>query len=366
MDKKKRRVRYDHPDTKTASDARSDAQRIAFGPIVFQAAQAMRKLGILEALYHKGDQGLTLADVARSLSLPEYGVRVLLETGLSSGMVRLAKNRYSLTKTGFFLLKDELTTVNFNFVADVCYDGMRYLADSVTAEKPKGLQVFGQWDTIYEGLSQLPEPAQSSWFAFDHFYSNGAFPEVFDRVFDRPVARLLDIGGNTGRWALHCLQRDPHVEITLLDLPGQLDRAKRDIEKAGLSHRVKYHPANVLHAKVPWPAGFDVVWMSQFLDCFSPEQIIRLLEQARRALNAKGSIYILETYWDRQYHEAAAFSLHNTSLYFTCLANGTSKMYHSDEVKKCVAQAGLRVVRQIDDIGLGHTLLECQPQHRGS
>lgn len=72
------------------------------------------------------------------------------------------------------------------------------------------------------------------------------------------------------------------------------------------------------------------------------------------------SLFILETYWDRQRFAAASLCLHGTSLYFTALANGNSKMYHSEEMKACVADAGLKVVRQIDGIGTGHTLIECQ------
>ena len=76
-------------------------------------------------------------------------------------------------------------------------------------------------------------------------------------------------------------------------------------------------------------------------------------------MSSDTSLYILETYWDRQQYEAAAFSLHNISLYFTCLANGCSKMYHSDELKECIKEAGLKVIEQRDHIGISHTLIKC-------
>ena len=37
-----------------------------------------------------------------------------------------------------------------------------------------------------------------------------------------------------------------------------------------------------------------------------------------------------EPIWDKQRFEAAAYSLQATSLYFTCIANGNSKMYRFD------------------------------------
>jgi hypothetical protein len=352
-------ITYDQPDPKTALEAKADAQRIAFGPIVFQATIAMRRLGILEKL-HASPIGMTAAEVAQSLTIPEYGVKVLLEAGLSSGIVSLSEGRFALTKTGFFLLRDDLTTANLNFVADVCYDGMRHLTDAIVEQKPSGLQVFGNWRTIYEGLSQLPPDVQASWFAFDHFYSDRAFPSALRAVFEKPVARLLDVGGNTGKWALQCVAHDPRVHVTILDLPGQLEVAKREIQAAGMSERIDCQPIDLLSDSAAWPKGADAIWMSQFLDCFSAAQIVSLLKRGHAAMNADSSLYILETFWDRQEHEAAAFSLHNTSLYFTCLANGNSKMYHSSEMKECVAAAGLRIVREIDGIGDFHTLLECK------
>jgi hypothetical protein len=352
-------INYDEADTKTAVEARTDAQRIAYGPIIFQATVAMRRLGILDLLYRRSE-GKTAAEIAQTLGISEYGIKVLLETGLSAGIVALSGDRFTLTKTGFFLLRDELTTVNFNFVADVCYDGMKYLMDAIREQKPSGLRVFGPWDTIYEGLRHLPEPVRASWFAFDHFYSDRAFPQALRLVFEKPVARLLDVGGNTGRWALQCVAHDPRVHVTILDLPGQLQVAEKEIRAAGMQERITCQPINLLNDAAAWPKGQDVIWMSQFLDCFSAPQIVSLLKRGHDAMDVNTSLYILETYWDRQQYEAAALSLHNTSLYFTCMANGNSKMYHSDEMKECVAAAGLRIVREIDGVGDFHTLLECR------
>ncbi|MBC7891264.1 MAG: SAM-dependent methyltransferase, partial [Sphingobacteriaceae bacterium] len=110
-------------DTKTAFEARSEAMRISFGPVVFQSARVMRNSGILEILEKAGPAGLPMAEVVERVGLPPYGVRVLLESGLSIGLVTLAEGRFRITKTSHFLLHDELTRVNMDFVHDVCYRG---------------------------------------------------------------------------------------------------------------------------------------------------------------------------------------------------------------------------------------------------
>ena len=66
----------------------------------------------------------------------------------------------------------------------------------------------------------------------------------------------------------------------------------------------------------------------------------------------------METFWNRQKYEPASLCLTMTSVYFTAMANGNSKMYHSDDMMKLIDRAGLEVVNIHDGIGQGHTILE--------
>ncbi|WP_101759764.1 methyltransferase [Oceanicoccus sp. KOV_DT_Chl] len=353
-------ISYDAPDSMSALDAKFEAQKIAFAPIVFQATLALRDLGILEAVRKAKDAGITAEALAEKVGVSLYGVNVLLEVAMSSGIVRCVEGQFILTKTGYFLVRDDLTRVNMDFVNDVCYQAMFNLKDSIVEQKPSGLKVFSDADTIYEILATLPEKAKKSWFDFDHFYSDISFPEVLPLVFASKPKKIMDIGGNTGKWATQCLQYDEDVEVTIVDLPGQLNKAKENLEAAGLTHRMHFHEANMLDEKNQLPKGADIIWMSQFLDCFSLDEIVSILKRAKAAMTEDSRIYIMELLWDRQKYEAAAYSLHNISLYFTCLANGNSKMYHSAELLLCIERAGLTVEKQIDNIGISHSLITCR------
>jgi hypothetical protein len=68
----------------------------------------------------------------------------------------------------------------------------------------------------------------------------------------------------------------------------------------------------------------------------------------------------MDTFWDRQPTEAGEVVLHATSLYFTCLANGNSRMYDAPTLLGCVERAGLKVTSEKNAIGWGHTLFECR------
>lgn len=347
-------------DDKSLYEAKADAQKLAFAPLAFHAALALRDLGILGALANSGPEGFTAERVAQLTHLPLYGVKVLLEAGMVCDLVALEKDYFRLRKLGLLVLQDAMTRANMDFTADVCYRGMSRLDEAVQTGKPAGLKELGPWATIYEGLAHLPKHVQQSWFAFDHYYSDDLFPAALPVVLADKPKRMLDVGANTGKFSLACLNRDADVTMTLLDLPGQLEMARRNIEASGHGARAHYHPIDFLDPQREFPRDQDAIWMSQFLDCFSEDEIVSILERARRALAPQGRIYIVDTYWDNQEHEAARFVLVMTTLYFTCLANGTSKMYHSDDMRACVKRAGLKIEREVDDLTLSHTLFVCR------
>jgi ubiquinone/menaquinone biosynthesis C-methylase UbiE len=347
-------------DNKTALEAKGLAQFIAFGPVVFQVAKVMRDKGILSVIEESASNGITLEEIRNRVQLSNYGVRVLLESALGIGMVVENQGKYTLTRTGYFILHDPLTKVNMDFIHDVCYKGLFALDKSIETGKPEGLKEFGDWPTIYEGLSQLPAHVQKSWFAFDHFFSDNAFPSVIKHVYDSGVKNVLDIGGNTGKWAIASVNHDPDVHITIMDLPGQLNVAKKKIAELGLTERVSFYQSNILDETQPFPTGFDAIWMSQFLDCFSETEIVSILKRCANALDDDGYVLILEAFWDTQRFETAAFCLQQTSIYFTALANGNSQMYDSRVFKQCIYDAGFEIVEQTDGIGLSHSLLKCR------
>ncbi|MFO7613782.1 MAG: class I SAM-dependent methyltransferase [Bacteroidales bacterium] len=347
-------------DKRSAFSAKTEAQKIAFGPVMFQAARALRKLGILQLVSEKGAEGASSVEVAHTLGMTDYGVSVLLDAGLSMGIVMMRNGKYILTKTGYFLLSDPMTRVNMDFIHDVCYRSFFSLEESIRSGKPEGLKVFGEWETIYPGLQFLPEQAKKSWFAFDHFYSDLAFPEIIPEIARGNHKKLMDVGGNTGRFAIQCVANIPGLHVTIVDLPDTLKAAEKNIRSHGLQESVDFYQADMLNQQDEFPPGYDAIWMSQFLDCFSGEQILSILERAVKVLTPEGTLYILELFWDRQKYEASSYSLNATSLYFTCLANGNSRMYHSSDFVRLIESSGLTIDESIDHIGVSHTLIKCK------
>lgn len=346
-------------DQRSAIEAQRLAQEIAFGPVVFQVSRLMIKFGILKAL-SDATHGMTQNEIKEKVNLSTYATQILLESSLTIGTVITQDNKYYISKAGWFLLNDDMVRVNMNFNHDVNYNGLFHLEEALLNGKPEGLKVFGNWPTIYEGLSELPADVQKSWFDFDHYYSDCSFREALEIVFSNKPKTLLDVGGNTGRWATQCVKYDKDAHVTIMDLPQQLEMMKKQTADLEGADRIHAHGANLLDKSVPFPTGFEAIWMSQFLDCFSESEIISILSRLSKSMNKDSTLYIMETFWDRQKFETAAYCLTHTSVYFTAMANGNSKMYHSDDMTRCIQESGLKVTKIHDGLGQGHSILECK------
>ncbi|HEV7815288.1 MAG TPA: class I SAM-dependent methyltransferase [Janthinobacterium sp.] len=345
------------PPRQSAFAARFEAQKIAFGPVVFQCVRYAWKRGLLLALSEAGESGMDVAGLAADGRWSEYVVKVVLESCLSAGVVYLRGGRYVLDKTGHCVLTDRITQVNLDFNHDVCYQGLFDLDRSLDLEQPLGLRALGDWPTLYQGMSALPEPAKSSWFAFDHHYSDTSFPAILPDVFATAPRRLMDIGANTGKFSCAALAYHPGVQLHLVDLGRQLETADRALQAAGVRSRARLYATDLLDPDAALEGGMDVIWMSQFLSCFSEAAIAAILRRVAAALAPRGQVLVMDTFWDRQRYDIAAYCLINTSPYFTAMASGNSKIYESGDYIRLAEAAGLELLTARDGIGYCHSLL---------
>ena len=175
-----------------------------------------------------------IEDISKGTSISKYGIKVLLDM-LCKVQVseRNEDDQFALGSVGFFILQDKQASINLDFVQDVCYKGAYHLTESIKQEKPIGLQEIGDWDTLYEGLSELPPQVSKSWFDFDHFYSDAIFYNSLDIVFSSSPNKIMDIGGHSGKFTIKACKYNKDVKVTIVDLNKQLIAAEKNIRTYG-------------------------------------------------------------------------------------------------------------------------------------
>lgn len=335
--------------------ALTQAQKLAFAPLTFQAIGTMIDFGMLQMLDEKPCRP---KDLVRELNLNEYTVNTLLEIAETANIAEQnIDGNFSATAVAKAFLYDEMTKVNFNFVREVCYLGASEMTKSFLNEKPEGLhKFFGNTRTIYPLVPKLPEKVRKSWYEFDHYYSDNCYDIIYKIIAAENPKRIFDIGANTGKFEKTCLKYNPNIDITMLDLQENIEIVSRDKEL----QTCKFHAIDVLDETQKFPQLSGAVFMSQFLDCFAKQQIISILTRISENSEENTLVYILEPFTDNQQFEGARYSLVHTSLYFTCMANGNSKMYKQTEMEEMIEQSGLKLKNTYTGIGAhDYTLLEC-------
>lgn len=344
---------------KTALEALNEAHQLSLAPFAFQTAVCLDAFG-LAAQLNQATQGLTAQQLADAAGVSFYTAETLLIAGAQFGLLEKTDKAYRLSKTGQFFFNDPLVKVDFAFTRDVCYEGLAKLKESFENERPEGLKVFGDWPTIYPALQSLPEKAKKSWFEFDHYYSDVAYAAALPLVFTEGVTHICDIGGNTGKWAKQCCAFSPKARVTVMDLPEQCETVNANMRAAGLDGRVQTCPVDMLLDQPLPPVKADVYWMSQFLDCFSASQIVGILKRVAALMDDKARVYVLEPLVGSQPFEAGNTCLAALSLYFTAMANGTSRFYSAEDFELFFDAAGLTVEKRVDGLGVGHSLYICR------
>ncbi len=108
-------------------------------------------------------------------------------------------------------------------------------------------------------------------------------------------ASFLDIGGNSGEFALQACRRYPSIEATVVDLPVVCALGRDHIAAVARpeeASRIRFCPADFRHD--PLPAAADVVSFKSVLHDWQDADAERLLERARAVVRPGGRMLIFE------------------------------------------------------------------------
>lgn len=109
-------------------------------------------------------------------------------------------------------------------------------------------------------------------------------------------ARLIDIGGGPGTYAVELCRQTPGLTATVLDRPGVLEVTKELVDAAGFSDRVTLLPGDYL--KTPFGSGFDAALLSGMMHRESPDNVNLLLRKTFEALDRGGVIMVSDVFFD--------------------------------------------------------------------
>jgi len=132
--------------------------------------------------------------------------------------------------------------------------------------------------------------------------SAGPFQTLAEKFDFSKYETLCDVGGATGQLSIIVAGRHPHMSCTSFDLPVVEPIAKRTIEAAGLSERVKAVGGDFFADPLP---KADVITMGLILHDWNLEGKTHLIKAAYDALPEGGAYIVIENIIDDARRENA-------------------------------------------------------------
>lgn len=288
----------------------------------------------LDLFTHIGTGTWSIPDLAKQVSASERGLSILCRNVASAGLLIKKGNRYRNSRVG---------------------------AAALNAKSPEYRQAYlellregwANWSRLTEAVrtgreidpDTSPEDPvyrrQFSWAM--HHRSSETAPRVASQIPLKGVRSLLDLGGGPGTYALEFLARNPRLHATLCDRAPALEVAREiaATHKGGL--RLSYLPLNFMQADVP--GQYDVIWYSNVLHIYSPEENQALFKRLVPALTPGGRLIIQDAFLlDREgLHPAEANLFAGTML--LCTERGNT--YSLSETAGWLRQAGFRRIKSI-------------------
>lgn len=126
---------------------------------------------------------------------------------------------------------------------------------------------------------------------------------------------LLDIGGNSGEFALRICRQYPQIRAVVFDLPLVCEIGRGHIETEAEADRISFLPGNALADKLP--EGFDLITFKSVLHDWPDREAGQLIRNASRVLAPGGTMLIFE----RGRFEFGRSGFHYSLLPFLLFAN---------------------------------------------
>lgn len=280
-----------------------------------------------------GDRSWTISDLARELKVSERGLSILCRNLATVGVLHKQGASYRNSRLGATALNADHRAYRGGYLDLI----KRHWADWVRL-----LESVRSGLPIDHDIPDSPDYRRQFTWAMHHRTLEIA-PAIADQI---PLARsktLLDLGGGPGTYAMAFLANNPMLRATVCDREAALEVAKEiaGTQKAG--RRLSYLPLDFLKETIP--GSYDVIWYSNVLHIYSPEENRAIFRRAWAALRPGGRFIIQDAFLhDRDGLYPAEASLFAVSMLLFTEGGDT---YSVSETAKWLKDAGFVAVKSL-------------------
>jgi SAM-dependent methyltransferase len=274
-----------------------------------------------------------LPDLARELKVSERGLSILCRNLAMAGLLHKKGARYRNSRLAATALNAEDPAYRGSYlrlITNHANDWLR-LSESVKTGEPLD-------------KDEPEEPGYRRQFTWAmHHRTLETAPMIAAQLPLRRAKTLLDLGGGPGTYAMAFLAKNPGLRATVCDRPAALEVAREIAATHKAGARLSYLPLDLLSDRIP--GRFDVIWYSNVLHIYSPEQNVNVFRLARAAL-AEGGRFILQ---DAFLHDREGLFPEEATLFAVSmlLFTETGNTYSVADTTAWLKEAGFASVRPV-------------------
>lgn len=142
--------------------------------------------------------------------------------------------------------------------------------------------------------------------------------------------RLLDVGGNSGEFALRICRANPRVRATILDLPLVCGIGQEHVRGEPEAVRIDFVSAGA--APADFPKGFDTICFKSMLHDWPDGDMVEFLERAYQSLDSGGRLLIFERGMVEIGASQMPYSLIPIMLFFRSYRSPEDYAWHLDRI----------------------------------
>lgn len=167
-------------------------------------------------------------------------------------------------------------------------------------------------------------------------------PQLTTRIDLSGCRHLLDLGGGPGTYAVHFCMKNPGLKATVFDLPTTRPFAVKTIAEFDMTDRIDFICGDYLEENIP--GTYDAVWLSHILHGEGPEDALRIIQKAVRAL-APGGIIVVHDFILNNQKDGPLFP----ALFSLNMLSGTprGRSYSQSQLHQLLQAAGVTNIRRI-------------------
>lgn len=222
--------------------------------------------------------------------------------------------------------------------------------------------LWEMWSTLTEtvrtgravkqtGVARQDEAWRRAFIAAMHYRAIWQAPAVASHLDLSHVARILDVGGGSGAYAMAFVRVRDAATAVIFDLPEVIPLTRRFIAEEGFEGRIETVGGDYLRDDLG--NGFDLVFLSAVLHSNGPEENELLIKKAAAALAPGGQLVVQDFVMDDDRASppfGAVFALN------MLVATERGDTYTESEIQSWMSRAGLGPLER-KETGVGTTLI---------